>query len=216
MKAKLLVGIFLLLGLVTTATYGIPIGPFVIAVDENGNGSFTSANGTIAFTGSIITDPTSTTGSKVLAYDLPFLGTLASGDVVLTEPGTTEPADSDLIRFFTPATGAPSMLLFYSDLPGAGETADLADLGVPPAALGAKVFSEVGPEGGPNGVVYTPFFNDPGSSSLGTATFPNLTYDFISDAAVPLPASAWAGLVLIVGFGVWRVARRRPHGALRI
>ena len=66
-------------------------------------------------------------------FTLPF--PVTPGDVVLTEPGTTEPADSDLIRFFTPAAGGPSLLLFYSDLPAAGEAAEIADLGVPPPPL---------------------------------------------------------------------------------
>ena len=106
-------------------------------------------------------------------------------------------------------------MLFYSDLPGPGGTADLADLGVPPAAPGAKVFAETGLfgapylEAGPNGLVYTPALSTSPSPDPGSVG-QSLTYVFISDAAsVPLPTSAWAGLVLLMGLGAWRVIRKR-------
>ena len=211
MKGRLLAGVCVVSALASSAALAddiVPAPTVGITVDENGNGSMTSPNGTTPIPGTVITDPTSTAGSKVLAYTLP--GVVASGDIVITEPNTTEPANSDLIRFFTPATGAQTMLLFYSDLAGAGEAADIADLGVPPAAPGAKVFAETGlfaapyTEAGPNGLVYMPAAGDPGS-----ATGAILSYTLISDAAsVPLPASAGAGLVLLMGLGASRIRKR--------
>jgi len=182
-----------------------------ITVDEGGKGTI----GTAPLPGTLMPDPTSASGSPVLAYPLPFLVT--PGDVVLIEPGTPEPANSDLIRFVVPQGVGPdfttdgnvgfSLLLFYSDLPAAGETAALGDLGVPPAAPGAKIFTEVGSEAGPNGFTYTPGVGDPGSPSsiLGVS---GATYTFISDSAVPLPSTVWAGLALMGVVGVWTAFRR--------
>ena len=195
----------LFIALASSAAQAVPIVPVTVTVDESGTGLIVLGFQSTPLTGSVITDPTSTTGSKVLAYPLPFVA--AAGDVVLTEPGTTEPSDSDLIRFvLNPATPtAPtSLLLFYSDLPGAGETAQVADLGVPPAVSGAKIFAEVGPEDGPNGATYTPGSMDPGASVLVAH------YSFISDpSGVPLPTSVVAGLVLLTGLGAWRLMRKR-------
>ena len=200
MKGKLLWVMCLFIGLAATTAQAVIVVPTTVTVDESGTGSIGSA----PLIGSVITDPTSTTGSKVLAYPLPF--PVTPGDVILTEPSTTEPADSDLIRFFSPQNVAnmPSLLLFYSDPPGTGEVGQVADLGVPPAASGAKVFAEVGPEDGPNGAPYTPGLTDPGASVFVT------NYSFISDpSGVPLPASAIAGLALLMGLGAWRVIRKR-------
>lgn len=92
MKWKLLAGMGLFIALASSAAQALIV-PVTVTVDESGNGSAGSA----LMSSSLITDPTSTTGSKVLAYTLPFI--VSPGDVVLSEPGTTEPADSDLIRF---------------------------------------------------------------------------------------------------------------------
>ena len=54
--------------------------------------------------------------------------------VVLSESGTTKPAEFGLDPILHPAAGGPRLLLSYSDLRAAGEAADIADLGVPPAA----------------------------------------------------------------------------------
>lgn len=218
MKCKLLTGVCLFIALASCVSQASTIAN--VGVDESGNGFITTPSTVTVLTGLVITDnTTSTTGSK-LGYGLPFVVT--PGDVVLTEPGTTEPADSDLIRFIPPPPTFPgpvgSVLLFYSELPAAGEIAQAADLGVPPASPTAKVFVETGlfgapySEAGPNGLLYAPGPTDPGGSSNAS-----LTYIFTSDpAGTPLPASAWAGLVLIAGFGAWRIVRRRRHGALRI
>src|SRR5436309_3820654 len=72
-----------------------PVDLFSVTVDENGNGSI----GTTPLVGELITDPTTLSGSKVLAYALPFAVT--PGDVVMSEPGTPENSNSDLIRFVT-------------------------------------------------------------------------------------------------------------------
>jgi len=214
-----LVGVFV--AMAAGVCGAVPVDLSTVTVDENGNGSL----GTLPLKGEMIADPTSLTGSQVLVYPLPFAVT--PGDVVLVEPGTTEPANSDLIRFVAPQVfwnattdgtivGAAGLLLFYSDLPKAGETADLADVGVPPAAPNARTFTETGlfgqpySEGGPNGLVYNPAAGDPGSfgvTYVGLIAAPS--YTFISDGTtVPLPSVAWAGLVLMGVLGGWRAVRR--------
>src|SRR4051812_8663511 len=79
--------------MVAGVSRAVPVDLSSVTVDENGNGSI----GTIRLVGELITDPTSLSGSKVLAYALPFAVT--PGDVVLSEPGTPENSSSDLIRF---------------------------------------------------------------------------------------------------------------------
>lgn len=217
MKWKL-VGMCLCTALAASAVRADAISELV-TVDENGNGSVTTPNGTTPLVGTLGRDPTSSSNtggfSLVLAYPLPFLA--IPGDVVLTEPGTSEPVDSDLIRFiFNPQSSSmnpTSLLLFYSDLPGPGEVADLADVGVPPPFTlpsAPIVRQEVGPEAGPNGVTYTPGvtggFVDPGNID----TSGGVSYNIVSDTAgVPLPASVWAGTALLTGLGAWRVIRKR-------
>jgi hypothetical protein len=111
------------------------------------------------------------------------------------------------------------LLLFFSDRAGRGETADLADVGLPDERLpNLKTFEETGLNGHPysdtglNGYVYTPGPNDPGFPVVAdrTAVTPSVTYTLVSDVApVPLPASAGASLALIAGLAAWQAYHRR-------
>ena len=217
---RTLYGIFLVTALASSGVRADAVSE-TVTVDENGNGSITNPSGTTPLVGTLMPDPSSNNVipggmNLVLVYPLPFL--IIPGDVVLTEPGTTEPANSDLIRFVlnpnSAATNPTGLLLFYSELGGPGEVGDLADRGVPPAFVAPPVspitLAEVGPEAGPNGVIYTPGtiqgFVEPGSTGVAG----EVTYNIISDpAGVPLPTSAWAGLALLTGLGAWRVIRMR-------
>ena len=166
-----------------------------ITVDENGAG----------LPPTFVTDPVS--GLSGLAYFLP--GTVVPGDLLLNEPAPGQ-GGSDLLRFLNvtlpsgPQGGPTSVgvLLFFSDKEP-NETPDLADVPGLPATNSASliVASEVGPEGGPNGLTYTPT-----ESQLGFITG-GVTYNIISDVAVPLPAAVWGGLGLM-GLAAASKARR--------
>ena len=126
--------------------------------------------------GFISPDPVS--GFPTLTYLLPgFAG--VPGDVVLLEPGNSQP--SDIIRF--PGNGR---MYFFSDQGSEGpEPGVLADGPLPPiGALPSVVFPEVGPEGS-NGL----FGYAPGVGGIGGGpTLP--VYDFISDGTIPEPSTA--------------------------
>ena len=159
----------------------------IITVDEKGVGDI---NGT-PLTSGFAVDPFS--GLTTLTYTLPFAG--VRGDVVLDE---TPGQHSDLLRF-----DGNFNLYFFSEADAANPPDAPADfVGALPSFLPVTlIFSETGPEAGPNGLFgYTPGFADPGADSAA------VIYNFISDPAVPEPSS----LALLVcglgigGFGIWR------------
>jgi hypothetical protein len=172
----------------------------IFSFDENGNATLNNAPWP---TFGLINDPTggSPTG-RVLAYALP--SPVTPGDIALTEPNTPPGTLSDVVRFFNPASGGQSLLLFYSDVSAADPADSLADVGIP-RAPNAIVIPEVGPEVGPNGALWSPLPGQPGFDTTGVIG----TYDIMSDPApTPEPGSALlvlAGLALLA----WRNHRRR-------
>jgi len=218
MAGKLLLGMGLVVAFVASGSQAALILPPRVIVDENGNGIFVDSSGTSSL-------PLDTTvAGAPLVYKLPFLVTI--GDVVLNEvsidpvTGQTTRTLSDVIRFanHTDPTGGGNswgQLIFYSDLES-GEKPDLADVGLSGISIdpnNLQTFDEVGVEGGLNGKIYTPGLTggvsaQPGYTDKFGTTEP--VYGLISDSLpTPLPASAWAGLVLVGGLGAWRVIRRR-------
>jgi hypothetical protein len=154
----------------------------IFSFDEMGNATL---HGAAYPSLGVINDPTggSPTG-KVLAYGLP--SPVTPGDIALTEPNTPTGTFSDVVRFFNPAAGGQSLLLFYSDVSSADPADSLADVGIPQAP-NAIIIPEVGPEVGPNGALWTPTPGLPGfdpTSVIGT-------YNIMSDPApTPEPGSA--------------------------
>ena len=220
MGGKLLLGIGLFVAFVGSGSQAsaspVAAGPRVI-VDENGHGVFIDSSGTKS---SLPLD--TTVPGAPLVYDLPFL--VSIGDVVLTEggvnPATNQAIPSDVIRFANHDTGtanAGGQLIFYSDLESGETTHDLADIDLSTITIdtsdNSQVFNEVGMEGGLNGRIYTPGLTAAGGAEPGfdesVTSGPQVQYALISDGALPLPASAWAGLALLAGFGAWRVIRKR-------
>ena len=213
MRGKPLLGIGLFVAFVASASQASLVLPPRVIVDENGNGVFVDSSGAM----STLPLDNSVSGAP-LVYKLPFLVTI--GDVVLNEVsiGQTTPTLSDVIRFanHTDPTGGGNswgQLIFYSDRES-GETPDLADVdlsGITIDTNNTQVFDEVIAGGGLNGKIYTPGLTgasaQPGFTDKFGSTEP--VYGLISDSLVPLPATAWAGLALLAGFGAWRVLRRR-------
>jgi hypothetical protein len=159
--------------------------------NETGNG----LSGGAPLSGSPQVDPIS--GVTTLAYHIGF--GLFNGDVRIFELGQL----SDVLRF------VDSTLYVFSDLESLESNPPLADVGLPTSFQSNVVnMTEVGPESGPNGVVYTPSLGQPGYSGESSSIF---SYDFQSDpaSAVPLPAGVWAGSALMgaLGLGKWRSAR---------
>jgi hypothetical protein len=166
-------------------------------VDENGNGLITNTAGfRRALPATMAPDPGPGGQPLALTYDLLNPPGLATGDLIMFEPGG---GISDIIRWNPNGT-----LVFYSD--NIEGDFDLADTGFP-AALYANQFiiDEVGPEDS-NGVDYTPTIGQPGF--VAGAAGP-VRYHIISDTQTPEPGS----LALLVGLGVsggvFSVARRR-------
>ena len=181
-QIKIMLAIGFTAAIAVTTAFSQP----VITVDEFGVGNISGT----PLTSGMAVDPFS--GLTTLAYTLPFAG--VRGDVILEEtPG--QPAD--LLRF-----DGNFNLFFYSDANAANPADAPADIvGGFPSFLPVKlIFSETGPEAGPNGLFgYTPGPTDPGANTAGAS------YNFISDP-VPEPSS----LALLVcglatgGFAIWR------------
>jgi hypothetical protein len=154
----------------------------------------------------LINDPTggSPTG-KVLAY--PLQGLVTPGDVGLLEPNSPTTGElSDLVRFFNPAGGGQSLLLFYSAVDPGDPTTSLADVGIPPAP-NAILINETGVEEINTSAIWTPLPGQPGFDTTGIIG----TYDIISDQPAPEPGS---GALLLGGLGLFAwVSRLRRNAA---
>lgn len=176
-----------------------------ITIDENANGSVTGGESPVALSSAMQTDPGPGGLSSVLTYALPAGFTVVPGDVHLTDAdfGTF----LDVIRFnqIVGAVALPGSIAFYSDNVDGFDA--LADTSGPPGSAYTNLVSipEVGPEGN-NGALYTPTANQPGY----VAGF-LVTYHFISDSAVPEPAT-WA--MMMLGFGAIGLAMRRRKVAV--
>ncbi len=182
--------------LTTTAAQAQEANQVNITADENGNGTIEFVGGgTFEMPGALAADPGPGGLSSALTYNLLNPPSLIGGDVILSELVGEALVPSDVIRFLS----GPEVFVFYSDN-GDGSDA-LADTGLPTAFFTNVVtLAEVGPEGS-NGAFYTPTANQPGFVP-GFA----VTYHFISDSAVPEPAT-WA--MMLIGFGAVGVTLRR-------
>ena len=209
---KFLVAIAIAVGSLLAGTNANAQFSVTITIDENGNGTLTNTNG---FMGNLASglqaDPGPGGLAAALTYDLFSPPGLTAGDLILVDPGTF--TLSDIIRFnpneISPA-GNPGSLVFYSDNDAADNNKSLADTGFPTAfyANNFAVF-EVGPEGGPNGYVYTPTAGQPGF--VAGAAGP-VTYVILSDSVVPEPSSVVLGAIAAVtaaGCVQFRRARNR-------
>ena len=183
----------------------------VINFDENGKGTITPPSGVVFPLVSLGNQPDPfdpANGLLPLVYDLTASGItlpVVPGDMNVIEVAGTPP--SDLVRWTTNAAALHNFLVVYSDRAETGELPDLADVGLPTLRQTNLVtFNETGPEGGPNGVFgYAPTPNQPGFFINSANDTP--TYNFISDGAVPEPASA--GLLLLGAGSLLARARRR-------
>jgi len=166
---------------ITASTQGA-----AITVDETGKGSIYGT----PLLSSLQVEPLS--GMTTLTYQLPFPG--VPGDVQLIEVNKPQPDISDVIRF-----DGNFHMFFFSDQDG--PPVDPADVGLPPPLAGwlTVVVPETGPEGN-NGAYYNAGFFNPGGNTAGA------DYLFISDAAMPEPASL---LILAVGSLLFKCRRDR-------
>jgi|KBSSwiStaDraftv2_1062776.scaffolds.fasta_scaffold04229_9 hypothetical protein len=171
-----------------------PTGPFIVRFDENGNATIQVGNGPVlTLQGTLMLDPTGAVGSGAMSLTYLLPEPVITGTVSFTEPGSSLP--SDWLRFTDAvgtvngaATGAGPRMLFYSDLPEAGETPSLADTGPPPVKAGDNILAcgvspfcpgETGPEGNNS------FDYRPGGVSV---PYPiNNEYVGISDTPVTAP-----------------------------
>jgi hypothetical protein len=156
--------------------------------DENGDGIQYIAFNPRPLPFEVASDPSGgITSSPVLIYSLGF--PVVSGDVALMEPDAS--TISDLLRFFTPAGGLNSDVIFYSQ-----PDDTLAGVGIPYSANPVQI-SEVSPE-----TVWYPENNQPGATTLSALpVYSRFQYDIITE--VPEPSST---ALLLVATGVWLTA----------
>jgi hypothetical protein len=167
----------------------------VVTIDE-----FGGSNGIPSTIGP---DPSGgVTTSPVLIYTLPFA--VASGDVILTEPGQPNGPNSDIVRFWDPTGINQSEIIFYSDFSATDPADAPADVGLPTQLQPLVVtIPEVGPEGN-NGAIYLATPGLPGSISF------SIQYNILSDVP-PVPEPGTGALLLSgVGllFGIKRFRRK--------
>jgi hypothetical protein len=179
--ASVIVALLLIAG-ITNAQVAPPI---TVTFDEFGVGTIQNGAATmpLPLAAGPPPDPflTSFDAPTPIVYDLTSLGSVTSGDIEIFEgPIGPTSLNSDLLRFFE------NRLYVYSDV-SASDLADApADVGIPSVLQNntALVFSEMGPETGPNGL----FGYKPSPGQAGFTPGFAVTYNFTSDYA-PEPAS---------------------------
>lgn len=153
--------------------------------DENGNGIQYEALQAYPLPHEVVPDPSGgITTSPVLIYSLG--ASVIPGDVALMEPDGVTIAG--LLRFFTPAGGNTSGVIFYSEPNGT-----LAGVGIPYSANPVEI-SEVSPE-----TVWMPLADQPGQGTLGA--YPVWTffrYTINTEVAEPSLTP-----LLLLAAGVW-------------
>jgi len=140
--------------------------------DENGNGTQFIALQPFSLPFEVAPDPSGgITNSPVLIY---VLGApVVSGDVALMEPGQS--TISKLLRFFTPAGGGNSDVIFYSQVDGT-----LAGVGIPYSANPVQI-SEVGQQ-----TLWYPGNNQPGATTWGAVpVYTSFQYNIITGSPTP-------------------------------
>lgn len=172
-----------------------------ITVDENGHMHFTNTAGfDQMFTGALAADPGPGGRASALTYDLQNPPGLVAGDLLLFESADLL---SDVIRFNAPTSSSGS-LVFYSDLDDGADA--IADVGFPTSFYDNQISArEVGPEGGPNGITYTPTAGQPGF--VAGAGGP-VTYIIESDTVTPEPSTVVLMLTGLTGLGGMAIRRR--------
>ena len=176
-----------------------------VTVDENGAGNLSNSSGfSSALPFGIQPDPGPGGLSAALTYGMLNPPGLTSGDLLILEPGLG--TISDIIRFNASGTiaGTTGTLVFYSDNFDGADA--LADTGFPSALYDNNIARiEVGGEGQPNGLTYTPTAGQPG---FVTGSGGPVTYVIRSD--VPEPSAL--GLLLLPLALSARRRRRSGHG----
>lgn len=173
-----------------------------ITFDENCKGTFVNSTGfSSALPCSFTRDPGPGGLASVMLYDLLSPPGLVTGDLIVMENAN---AISDILRF-DPTAGAGGGVFVYSDFSLTDPADALADIGLP-TGRNTNVLSvpEVGPEGN-NGITYTPTAGQPGfvAGSAGP-----VTYNFISDQAVPEPGTV---ALMVLGVATIWMRRRRVN-----
>jgi hypothetical protein len=158
------------------------------SLDENGNGFQYIELNPFPMPFEVAPDPSGgISTSPVLIYSLG--APVVSGDVALMEPDGSTIAD--LLRFFTPAGGGNSDVIFYSQVDDT-----LAGVGIPHSVNPVEI-SETSPD-----TLWSPAPNQPGGNGGIHPVSEIFRYDIITE--VPEPSSM---ALLLVASGVWLAAR---------